>query len=387
MTMSKRMDMSGTWRRWVLVGVIGLVGCRTAGSAGRGDGKTPIQEVEFDPVEITADLELEKLNDEELFAGGTAAYAAEDYKQAARYFGRLADFHPHSKHRNQALYNAGLSHERLDEWEQALLRFSELADAEKGQGDALEAAFRVAEAYYYMNRFADAAAVLATIAGRQDLPVGRRMEARVQQGICEHRADRPEQAEALLRKALSDYEVLSEKDEVEEHLPAQAHFYMGEIYRQYFEGVKLDPSKGVDKLADDLNFKSELLLSAQGHYLRAIRVGHGDWATASGAQIGAMYENLYDHMVNTPAPPELNPEEAQVYRQELRKKIRVLLTKSINIYERTLEAAERIGSQNVFVDRTRESLRKVRELLLADADADSAQEAAPPPEPRPKPHS
>ena len=251
--------MSGTWRRWVLVGMIGLVGCRTTGSA----GKPPIQEVEFDPVEITADLELEKLNDEELFAGGTAAYAAEDYKQAARFFGRLADFHPDSKHFDQAVYNAGLAHERLEEWEEALLRFSALADAKKGQGDALEAAFRVAEAHYYMNRFVDAAAVLATLAGRQDIPVGRRIEARVQQGICEHKADHPEQAEALLRKALSDYEALPDKDEVAEHLPAQAHFYMGEIYRQYFEGVKLDPSKGVDKLAEDLNFKSELLLSAQ----------------------------------------------------------------------------------------------------------------------------
>ena len=50
----------------------------------------------------------------------------------------------------------------------------------------------------------------------------------------------------------------------------------------------------------------------------------------------------------------------------------MLLTKSINIYERTLEAAERIGSQNAFVDRTRESLSKVKSLLLADADADGS---------------
>ena len=97
-------------------------------------------------------------------------------------------------------------------------------------------------------------------------------------------------------------------------------------------------------------------------------MGNGYWATAAGAQIGGLYENLYEHMVNSPAPPELDAEEAEVYRQELRKKIRVLLTKSINIYERTLEAAERIGAQNPFVDRTRESLRKVKELLLADAD-------------------
>jgi tetratricopeptide (TPR) repeat protein len=362
------------------------MGCRTAGTAVREDSK-PRQEIRFDPVEVKADLDLEKLNDEELFAGGTSAFAAGDFKQAARYFGRLVDFHPDSKHRREALYNAGLAHQRLKEWEEAYHRFSELADAEKGTGDALDAAFRVAETQYHLERYDDAAKVLSVLANRQDIPVGRRMEARVQQGVCELESGHSEQAEVTLRKAVSDYEALPEKDEVEDYFPAQAHFFMGEIYRLHFEDVKLDPAKGTDKLAEDLNYKAELLLSAQGHYLRSIRVGNGYWATAAGAQIGAMYENLYDHMVHTEAPPGLSAEEAQVYRQELRKKIRVLLTKSINIYERTLEAAERIGSQSAFVDRTRESLRKVRELLLADADADG--DSPPPPEPdtAPKPHS
>src|SRR4051812_28527912 len=38
-------------------------------------------EVKFDEVVIVGDLELEKLNDEELFAAGTSFYAAEDYVQ------------------------------------------------------------------------------------------------------------------------------------------------------------------------------------------------------------------------------------------------------------------------------------------------------------------
>ena len=370
------------------VGLVGLTGCRTTGTAGREDGRQPPSA--GDPVRsrwtVTADLELEKLNDEELFAGGTSAFAAGDFKQAARYFGRLVDFHPQSQHRRAALYNAGLSHQRLKEWEEAYHRFSELADAEKGQGDALDVGLpRGGDAVPPGALRRRGGSCWPRWPSAKDISVSRRMEARVQQGVCELEAGQREQAEATLRKALSDYEALSDKDEVEDYFPAQAHFFIGEIYRLHYEAVKLDPVKGTDKLAEDLNYKAELLLSAQGHYLRSIRVGNGYWATAAGAQIGAMYENLYEHMVHTPAPPELDAEEAQVYRQELRKKIRVLLTKSINIYERTLEAAERIGSQNAFVDRTRESLRKVRELLLADADGE--QDAEPPPEPKPKPHS
>ena len=149
--------MLATWRKWVLVGVLGLVGCRTTGTAVRETPETPRQQVQFDPVTVTADLELASLNDEELFAGGTSAFAANDFAKAARYFGRLADFHPQSKHREEALYNAGLSHERLEQWDEAYLRFSELADAEKGTGDALDAAFRLAETQYHMERFAEAA--------------------------------------------------------------------------------------------------------------------------------------------------------------------------------------------------------------------------------------
>lgn len=380
----QRSHMSVRWW-WVAALGLAVTGCRTTGAAARADGQgtPPKQEIQFDPVTVTADLELDKLNDEELFAGGTSAFAANDFKQAARYFGRLADFHPDSRHRRAALYNAGLAHQRLKEWEEAGHRFSELADPAKGQGDALDAAFRVAETHYHLERYDAAVALLGVIAAREDLPVNRRLEAQVQQGICQLESGRGEEAEKTLRKALSTYEALSDKDEVDDYFPAQAHFFVGEIYRLHYEDVKLDPARGTDKLAEDLNYKAELLLSAQGHYLRSIRVGNGYWATAAGAQIGALYENLYEHMVNSPAPSELNAEEAQVYRQELRKKIRVLLTKSINIYERTLETAERIGSQSAFVDRTRESLAKMKALLLADAEG----EPVPAPSEDGEPHS
>lgn len=334
------------------------------------------QELQFDAMTITGDPELEKLNDEELFAAGSAAFAAEDYRRAVRYFGRIADFHPASRHRRPALYNAGLAHERLKEWQEAYERFAELADAERGQGDALDAAFRVAEVAYHLERYEHAAQVLTTIANRTDISINRRIEAQVQRGICELEGGHKEQAESTLRKALGTYHGLEDKDQVDDYFPAQAQFFLGEIYRLNYESVELDPDRGTDQLAKDLEYKAELLLSAQGHYLRAIRMGNGHWATAAGAQIGGLYENLYDHMVSSKAPRELSPEEAEVYRQELRKKIRVLITKAITIYERTLETAERIGSQNPFVDRTRERLRKMKELLLAEAEAEEEEAPA-----------
>lgn len=326
--------------------------------------------IELEAVQITGDLELDKLNDEELFAAATSFFAAEDFTQAARYFGRICDFHPGSRHRRAALYNAGLALEKVKRWEEAYGRFFELSDPAKGTGDALDAAFRVAETLYHMNRFDEAVALLTVVSNRSDLSMNKRIEARVQQGICELEAGQSDTAEMTLRKVVQTWQDLADKDQIEDYFPAQAQFFLGEIFRLHYEAVELDADKSVDQLSKDLEYKSELLLSSQGHYLRSIRIGNGYWATASGAQIGSLYENLYNHMVNSKAPHELNAEEADVYKLELRKKIRVLITKAITIYERTLEAAERIGASSPFVERTRESLKRMKDLLIAEANAE-----------------
>ena len=62
--------------------------------------------IELEAVQITGDLELDKLNDEELFAAATSFFAAEDFTLDARYFGRICAFHPGGRHRRAAPANA-----------------------------------------------------------------------------------------------------------------------------------------------------------------------------------------------------------------------------------------------------------------------------------------
>ncbi|HEY0881391.1 MAG TPA: tetratricopeptide repeat protein [Archangium sp.] len=334
------------------------------------------QEVKFDEVLITGDLELEKLNDEELFAAGTSYFAAEDFAQAARFFGRICDFHPNSKHYRPALYNAGLALEKMKSWEDAWVRFSVLSDPAKGTTDGLDAAFRIAECDYHLERYGEAIEVLKTIADRTDLNVDKRIEARVQQGVCQLESGDKDAAETTLRSVLTYWNGLPDKDLVDDYFPGQAQFFLGEIFRLHYESVELDGSKSTEKLAEDLEYKSELLLSSQGHYLRAIRIGNGYWATAAGNRIGGLYENMYDHMIHATAPAELSASEQEIYRVELRKKIRVLISKAITVYERTLEAAERIGASSPFVEQTKESLQRMKQLLLAEAQADEVEKTA-----------
>jgi tetratricopeptide (TPR) repeat protein len=347
----------------------------SACSASRSLVRAPAQPevLVFDPVVITADgRDLAQLNDEELFALGSSAFAAGEYEKAARCFSRLADVYQGSGHRAAALYNAGLAYERLDRFQEALERFRPLADPDRGQGDSLGASFRAAECLYHLSRFDEAAAILAVIAARADVKPQERLEAKVHRGICLVEGGELEAGESALREALGYWTDKKDSERLDDYFPAQAQYYLGEVYRLHFERVALDPDAGEAKLHQDLEYKCDLLLSAQGHYLRAIRVGDGEWATASGFRIGALYEQLYDALIATKVPAGFDEEQAQVYREELRKRIRVLVSKAMDIYERTLEAAERVGAQNTYVQRARQSLERMKQILLEGGPGESA---------------
>lgn len=338
-------------------------------------------ELSYEPerVEVSRlDLELAGKNDEELFAIGQAAFSAADHARAANAFGRLADLFPASRHEATALFNAGLAHQRLEQWRLALTRFRTLERRYEGP-DAVEAGFKQAECHYHLGELGEARAVLDGLARRPALPAGERIRALTQRGVVELELALPEEAEQALRLAVSTWKLGSETERLDDYFPSQAQFYLGEVYRGHFLAVRLDPSRdGEGKLAKDLEDKASLLLSAQGHYLRAIRMGHADWAVASGYRIGELYDALHAALVEAPLPPGLDAEETEAYRSELKRKVRVLITKAIAIYERTLAVAGRSRVENNrFVEETQASLDRMKQALR-----EVPPDAVPAPEPR-----
>jgi tetratricopeptide (TPR) repeat protein len=331
------------------------------------------------------DLELSRLNDEELFACGAAAYQAGQHRRAVKCFTRLADLFPDSPRAWSAAYNAGVAYEALGDFANAALRYEATMDPEHGQGDRLDAAWRAAAARYHLEDYPAAIALLERIVARADLSTADRLRALTHLGVCRLENGEAGPAEARFREALKLYRDRQDLERLEDYYPAQAQFFIGEIYRLHFEAVKLAAVDDLDKLGGDLEYKAELLLSAQGHYLRAIRMGNAQWGIAAGQRVGGLYEQLYDEMTNAPVPEGFDAQQAGLYRGMLRRKVRVLVQKAISIYERTLSTAERIGVEGAFRDRTRESLDRMKQALLGDAARDEAEgitdEDVPPPPP------
>lgn len=344
-------------------------------------------EITFPPAVVRPtplDLELAGKNDEELFAIGTAAFSAGDYRRAAGAFARLADLFPSSPHEAAALFDAGLAYEKLEEWRLALERFRTLERKYVGP-DATEATFKAAECLWHLRELPEAHAILDRLAARADLSPTDAIRALTQRGIVELEAGSPEQAEKTLRLAVSRWQSASETERLDDYYPAQAQFYLGEVYRAWFLAIRLDPAAdGEEKLAKDLEYKAEMLLSAQGHYLRAIKIGNADWTVAAGYRIGELYDDMYQALVDAPLPPGLDAEEAAAYRESVRKdpRARVVIGKAIATYEATLAAAERARvTDNAFVAKTQASLDRMKRALHEDeggTDATPLVPAAPP---------
>jgi tetratricopeptide (TPR) repeat protein len=342
---------------------------------------TPTQ-VAFEPQQIEVgpvDLELAGKNEEELFAIGQAALAAKDFERAAAAFDRLVDLHPGSRREAAALRASGVAHEQLAQWRLALERFRALEQKYPGP-DAVEAAFGIAECHYHLDEAEAAAQVLAGLAARTGLPPGAQVRALTQLGIVELEEGRLDEAETHLRQAVSTWQAGRLEERLDDASAAQAQYYLGEVDRARFLAVSFDPSVDApEKLARDLEARASLLLSAQEHYLGAIRTGSGDWAVASGYRIGELYDALHAAMVEAPAPPGLDAGQAEAYRAELRRKVRVLVVKAITAYEQTLAVAGQAGVENPYVAETRAALDRMKLALREVPDEDGPAGAPPGP--------
>src|SRR5262249_24332257 len=112
--------------------------------------------------------------------------------------------------------------------------------------------------------------------------------------------------------------------------------------------------------------------------------------------VGSLYEELYDSFIHAPIPAELlgdaNQEKREVYYEELRKKIRILLEKSLRTHEQNLLMLERLRVQNEWRDKSKLAFAKLQKMLdpsyksdCADPATAGSQTPTPPEPPTPAP--
>lgn len=301
------------------------------------------------------------LGEEELWVCGQAALQAEAPLRAAMCFSLLADGFPQGARWREATLGAAHAWELEGDWERALERYLAAYDPEAE--DALPLVWKITSALYELDRYEETLAFLEPLLEREGLSLTDRIRTRTWIGVCKLELGDSREAEMDFRRAIFLYQREKESERVDVYFPAQAQFFLGEVYRLHYEAISLDQTDDVERLSETFEEKAQLLLSAQGHYVRSVRFGHPHWATAAGQRIGGLYERLYDEMLAAPLPSDLTPSQQALYQEELRGKVRILVRKAIAAYERTLVVAERLGLDSAFVEETRRSLRRMEALL------------------------
>lgn len=353
---------------------LGSAACATTGA----QAPTGPKNVHMEPVLVRAHPDpltgLSGYDAKQLLDLGNQEFEKEAYDRALTVYDKLVAEFPESVHVELAVYNSGLCYERLEEIEQAVLRFQRVIDEFASSSSYKDALFKKAFLMGKLKRWPDVADTFWAVRQIGALNTMDELEARVGQGVGMFMQHDYPTAEFEFRSALNFYE---EKKKTEflpaEYWVGQSRFYLGEIYAREMEEIALSaPSAAhnewVEMMGKELEKKCELLLRAQNNFIRAIRVGHHGWATAAGFRIGALYEKLYDDLIEVPVPPDLTEDQKLAYREELQKRVGVLVTKAIKVYEMSLEMAERVGQKNEWVDKTSQSLERMKRLYLAQLD-------------------
>lgn len=351
----------------LVVGVaFGTAACATAGETVHMDPMT------FQVVEEGERLSVEQMDPEVLFREGNRAFEAGEWATAARKYRLIHERFNDSRFAIVSAYNAGLALERDNRCEEGLPLYRSVVERTKGSKDAQDALFRIAACGETLERWELTLETTEAILAPHypEIGVVDRIGARVHHGYARQKLGQLALAERDFKAALAEYQrhlevpALGKSPEV-----SLAQYQIGELYRDLFASIRF--KLPTDRMARDLEDKSNFFLMAQSAYLKTLRLQHPSYAVVAGYRLGALYEVMYDDMMAAEIPGELTREEVEAYYAELRDKIRPLLVRAIDIYERNLRMGQRFGTTNDWVSRTEASLARLKEVLRQDSSREA----------------
>ncbi|HEX2658050.1 MAG TPA: tetratricopeptide repeat protein [Polyangia bacterium] len=364
-----------TGARAVLVGsLLGLLGfgCAHQGPATPATPATgPVTQFEMEPIKITAvsdqdGTHIEAFDAAELFEQGGKALGEKRYDDALAAYDRLLKEFEDGRYTKSALYNAGLALQGKKDYAGAIERFKLLAQRYPDSSDSKDALFQLGATLAETGNWPASAQTFSQILERKDLTADDRLEAMGRRGFAQFQLKDLDTAERTFRSGVAYFHQIEREERLEtDFFLALCLYHLGEISHERFRAVALRLPD--TQMSADLDEKARLLLQSQRAYIDTMKLGNPEWAAASGFQVGALYEELFDSFIHAPVPSDLLKNEArekrEVYYEELRKKIRVLLEKSSHWYDENLKMMERLGVRGEWREKSKLAYSKVQQLL------------------------
>lgn len=311
-------------------------------------------------------VRMEHLTPEQLFTRAANHYKGQKYKKAEAFYKRIVQYHTASSYFEPALYNYGLTLEKRNRYAEAAEVFRKVMMVTKDKTTQRDAHFRMGAAQIGAKQWEKAVATYQKLDKYQSLNTTDRIEVYARWGVALQEKGDVKEAVFLFRKAISFFRRSAQKEYLgNDYFTSMAHFRLGLIHDRRFRTRKFRLKQA--EMKQDLDAKANDLLTAQAHYMRAIRMRNPEWVVAALFRIGDMYRQMYNDMMHAPIPKDLKKDEVLIYRKMLKKKIRVLLTKANYAFERNIQTAQVLGMHdNGWIDKTRKKMQEIRDLILKE---------------------
>jgi tetratricopeptide (TPR) repeat protein len=360
---------------------IGFMGCVGQGSARRPDKGA--REVVLEPMVIgvrpDAELGLTDFDAAALFQEGLRHQAAEQCEKALVFYRRLRTDFPGSRYLSATAFNSGRCLETLSRAGEAVDSYRIITQTLPASKDWIDAAFRETLCLVDLARRQEAVDLLERLLARPGLTLPDRIDALVLQGEALVGLGETGLGERRYRTALRLFREHEREEYLDPTPAARAEFRLADLAVERFRSAPLRLPES--QMESDLEVKAQALLEAQAGFLRAMRFGVPEWATAGGFRIGSLYVELHRALQDAPVPQDLTEEEIAVYRDLLKSRLAVLLRKALRLFEMTLSLAERSGSDNEWTRLAREELARVEKEVLSQLEPLPSPAAPAPPGP------
>jgi tetratricopeptide (TPR) repeat protein len=321
----------------------------------------------MEPVHIHAapgptGLIIESFDADELFEKGGAALSQADHDAAIAAYEKLLKHFPASPLARPTLYNLGLAHRDKKAWLPAMGAFRLVAERYPEHADARDAMFQLGACQAESADWSASLQTFTRLLERGDLSADDRVEAMARRGFAHFSQGDFSAADKAFRgvQAYRD-SLLGEERLATDFFLAFSQYHLAQISHHVFRATPLRMPE--PQLERDLEEKAAHLLRAQRHYIDTIKFGNPRWASAAGFQVGALYEEMHAAFLSAPVPPELSQEAREIYLDELRRKVRVLLEKSLRWQRENLLMIERLGLDTDWAEKSRASHAKLVRLL------------------------
>jgi TolA-binding protein len=340
---------------------------------------------------LVKEFPADPLAPQALFNRGTALDQAGEKAKAVESFQQVITRYP-SQAAAATIVIAGLL-ERQYDYEKASRHYAAFADRFRGDPRAPDALLLAARLENARGDYANAARLLldfTRIWPQHD----KAPEALLAAGIAMMQASKPHEAERLFQTFLDRYaekqkrareaslllarslleqgktararQLLEKCGAFPARLPPQgaeleaaAHcrFLLAEQVFAEYQRIELKPPK--TRLIQALKDKAQLLTKAEGLFAQVVAAGHLEWASAALYRVGDMYAQFAEAIYRSPTPPDLKPEEVDIYRQELQSLAFPIEDKALKAFGISHETALRYRYFSIWSQRTLQMLRKL----------------------------